>query len=51
MTAALTARLLEGYAGAAVLFADLANPASNAVYRRVGYVPVSDWLELTLRGG
>ncbi|HOX46142.1 MAG TPA: GNAT family N-acetyltransferase [Myxococcota bacterium] len=51
MTAALTARLLEGHASAAVLFADLANPTSNGVYQRVGYTPVSDWLELSLGAG
>ncbi|WP_320774478.1 GNAT family N-acetyltransferase [Streptomyces sp. CRN 30] len=49
----------RGYAGAAtveagraalaagarevVLFADLANPTSNGLYRRIGYVPVSDF--------
>ncbi|MHA5047901.1 GNAT family N-acetyltransferase [Streptomyces sp. SD15] len=26
-----------------VLFADPANPTSNALYQRVGYVPVTDW--------
>ncbi|MFC4494691.1 GNAT family N-acetyltransferase [Streptomyces ovatisporus] len=26
-----------------VLFADPANPTSNALYRRIGYVPVTDW--------
>ncbi len=51
MTAALTARLLAGRAGAVVLFADRSNPTSNGVYRRVGYTPVSDWLELSLRDG
>lgn len=26
-----------------VLFADPANPTSNALYRRIGYVPVTEW--------
>jgi predicted GNAT family acetyltransferase len=26
-----------------VLFADPANPTSNALYQRIGYVPVTDW--------
>ncbi len=25
-----------------VLFTDLANPTSNAIYQRLGYVPVED---------
>jgi predicted GNAT family acetyltransferase len=48
MSAALTRRLLEEGAAGTVLFADQANPASNAVYRRVGYRPVGEWLELAL---
>jgi predicted GNAT family acetyltransferase len=27
-----------------VLFTDAANPISNALYRRLGYVPVVDWV-------
>lgn len=29
-----------------VLFTDLANPTSNAVYQRLGYRPVNDWLQV-----
>ncbi|MFH9869309.1 GNAT family N-acetyltransferase [Streptomyces lydicus] len=29
------------------LFTDLANPTSNALYRRLGYRPVEDYLVLT----
>jgi predicted GNAT family acetyltransferase len=31
-------------AGEVLLFADLANPTSNGVYRRIGFVPVSERL-------
>lgn len=27
-----------------VLFADLANPVSNSIYRRIGFQPVADWV-------
>ena len=27
-----------------VLFTDIANPVPNAIYRRIGFRPVSDWL-------
>jgi predicted GNAT family acetyltransferase len=30
-----------------VLFTDLANPASNTLYQRLGYRPVSDWTVLS----
>jgi len=33
-----------------VLFADLANPASNTLYQRLGYRPVSDWTVLRFTG-
>lgn len=54
----------HGYAAAAVaeasrrlsadgarvtLFTDLANPESNRLYRRLGYLPVADMVELVLR--
>lgn len=37
--AALSARMLADGRSACVLFTDLANPTSNAIYRRIGYVP------------
>jgi hypothetical protein len=40
--AALTQRMLADGRRFCLLYADRANPASNAVYRRVGYRPVSD---------
>jgi ribosomal protein S18 acetylase RimI-like enzyme len=44
--AALSGRLLEqGYASC-VLFTDLANPTSNAIYRLIGYRPVGDFSNL-----
>lgn len=42
LTAALTSRLLAGGRQHVTLFTDLANPTSNAIYRRIGYAPVSD---------
>ena len=44
---ALTARILSG-GDACVLFADLENPTSNAIYRRIGYRPVAELLTFKL---
>ncbi|WP_157749480.1 GNAT family N-acetyltransferase [Jatrophihabitans sp. GAS493] len=46
VTAAATAEILE-LGAVPVLFTDLANPTSNAVYQRLGYRPVADRLNLT----
>ncbi len=45
--AALSGRLLEQGYGSCVLFTDLANPTSNAIYRRIGYRPVGDFSNLS----
>ena len=45
-TAALTRTLLERGARQVVLHTDLANPTSNAIYQRLGYVPLGDRLSL-----
>ena len=42
-TAAITQAALDDGAEGVVLFTDLANPASNTLYQRLGYRPVSDW--------
>lgn len=42
VTAACTAAALQQDAKQVVLFTDLANPTSNAIYQRIGYVPVRD---------
>jgi hypothetical protein len=42
LTAALTQQLLEGGRRFCFLFTDLANPASNSIYQRIGYRAVSD---------
>jgi RimJ/RimL family protein N-acetyltransferase len=42
VTAAVTADALERGADDVVLFTDLANPTSNAIYQRIGFAPVSD---------
>jgi RimJ/RimL family protein N-acetyltransferase len=46
-TAAVTADVLAD-GGIPVLFTDLANPTSNALYARLGYVPVQDRLQVDL---
>jgi predicted GNAT family acetyltransferase len=42
VTASCTADALDRGAEHVVLFTDLANPTSNAIYQRIGYRPVSD---------
>ena len=51
VTAELTRTTLAAGASHLVLFTDLANPTSNAVYQRIGYRPVSDRLVLSFTGG
>lgn len=48
VTAACAADARERGAREVVLFADAANPTSNAVYRRIGFRPVDERLHLTL---
>ena len=48
VTAAVTQAALDGGASAVVLFTDLANPTSNALYQRLGYRPVEDRVLLDL---
>ncbi|WP_406217582.1 GNAT family N-acetyltransferase [Streptomyces canus] len=43
VTAEVSRAALAGGAEDVVLFTDAANPTSNALYRRLGYVPVVDW--------
>jgi RimJ/RimL family protein N-acetyltransferase len=47
-TAAVSRALLEAGAAQVLLFTDLANPTSNALYQRIGYRPVGDRLRLEL---
>jgi hypothetical protein len=42
VTTAVTRAALDAGAGDVVLFTDLANPTSNALYQRLGYRPVED---------
>jgi GNAT superfamily N-acetyltransferase len=44
LTAAVCRSALAAGAADVLLFADLANPTSNRVYRRIGFTPVSDRL-------
>ena len=46
LTAEVSRRALAGGAETCMLYTDLANPTSNAVYRAVGYRPVGDALEV-----
>jgi hypothetical protein len=48
VTTAASQAALAGGASAVVLFTDLANPTSNALYRRLGYRPVCDRVLLRL---
>ena len=50
VTSAAGRSLLERGAGEVLLFTDLANPTSNALYQRIGYRPVSDRVQLMLEG-
>ncbi|MEV1007512.1 GNAT family N-acetyltransferase [Streptomyces sp. NPDC049881] len=49
LTAAAAARALGGGAREVVLFTDLANPTSNALYHRLGFRPVLDRAAVRLR--
>ncbi|MFG3410158.1 GNAT family N-acetyltransferase [Streptomyces sp. NPDC048142] len=49
VTAEASRAALEAGAAEVLLFADLANPMSNGVYRRIGYEPVADRLVLRRR--
>jgi hypothetical protein len=51
LTAALSQHLLDQGARFCVLYTDLANPTSNALYPRVGYRPLCDELELEFTAG
>jgi GNAT superfamily N-acetyltransferase len=42
VTAAVSLRAREAGAEEVLLYTDLANPTSNSVYRRIGYLPVED---------
>lgn len=48
VTAAASRWALEAGASNVVLFTDLANPISNAIYPRLGYRPVYDAVQLAL---
>ncbi|MER7989261.1 GNAT family N-acetyltransferase [Streptomyces noursei] len=55
-TAEVSRAALAAGATEVVLFADLANPTSNALYQRIGYLPVTDFADYdftpaTPRGG
>ncbi len=51
VTAVASQAALDGGALAVVLFTDLANPTSNALYQRLGYRPVADRVVLQLTPG
>lgn len=47
LVSALTKRLIAAGSRRCCLYTDLANPTSNSVYRRIGYLPVCDMDEYT----
>jgi ribosomal protein S18 acetylase RimI-like enzyme len=49
VTTAVSRRALDQGAAAVVLYTDLANPTSNALYQRIGYRPVCDRIAFELR--
>jgi predicted GNAT family acetyltransferase len=49
VTAAVSQAALDAGADHVVLFTDLANPTSNALYQRLGYRPVEDRVVLRFR--
>lgn len=49
-TEAVSRVALDGGVAQVLLFANLANPTSNALYRRLGYRPVTDHLTVEFRG-
>jgi GNAT superfamily N-acetyltransferase len=48
ITTAVSQRALDSGAAEVVLYTDLANPTSNALYQRLGYQPVEDRIALDL---
>lgn len=48
LVAALSQRMLDGGARFCVLYTDLANPTSNAIYQRIGYRPIEDVRDVDL---
>ncbi|PQM44669.1 hypothetical protein C1Y40_05174 [Mycobacterium talmoniae] len=46
MTAAAARWALDAGAAEVVLFTDLANPVSNAIYQRIGFEPVADLVRI-----
>jgi GNAT superfamily N-acetyltransferase len=48
VTTAVSQAALDAGAAEVVLFTDLANPTSNALYQRLGYRPISDRVQLLL---
>jgi predicted GNAT family acetyltransferase len=51
VTTAVTSAAIRAGADEVVLFTDLANPTSNALYRRLGYQPVGDRAVLKFGSG
>lgn len=48
--AALSQRALDEGAAFCCLYTDLANPTSNAIYQRIGYVPICDAVDIEFSG-
>ncbi|MEU4105925.1 GNAT family N-acetyltransferase, partial [Streptomyces tanashiensis] len=50
VTEAVSRAALDGGVAQVLLFTDLSNPTSNALYQRLGYRPVTDHLGVTFTG-
>ncbi|MHC5012887.1 MAG: GNAT family N-acetyltransferase [Planctomycetota bacterium] len=50
LVAALTRRLLDEGRTFCMLYTDVKNPTSNAIYRRLGYRPIADTVEFAFSG-
>ena len=49
VVAQVSQRILDDGKSFCTLYADLANPTSNSIYRRIGYRPVADVVEIEFR--
>jgi len=49
VTAAVSQAAVEAGAKEVVVFADLANPGSNAIHQRIGYQPLDDYLVISFK--
>ncbi|MCP4751931.1 MAG: GNAT family N-acetyltransferase [Proteobacteria bacterium] len=51
LVAALSQRILDEGKSYCTLYTDLSNPTSNSIYRKIGYVPIADVIDLYFESG